>query len=108
MGNASSAERSPTRRRPAWLPLAAAGLVVPTVLAGLTLLWPRPQIEDGLTGAATEALAAAGLAPTGVVFSGRDATISGLVGADGQRAIEVVEGVAGVRVAELATSGDGS
>ncbi len=105
MGNARTAERSPTTRRPAWLPLAAAGLVVPTALAGLTFLWPGPQIEERLTRGATEALSAAGLASAGVTFSGRDATISGLTGPDGQRAIEIVEDITGVRVAGLATSG---
>ena len=98
--------RSADRRRPAWVPLAAAAIVVPTVLAGLTLLWPRPQIEDRLTADATAALAAAGLAPDEVVFSGRDATLSGRPDAD--RGVEVVEGVPGVRVAELAVSGDGT
>jgi outer membrane protein OmpA-like peptidoglycan-associated protein len=90
------------------VPLAAAVVVVPTVLAGLTLLWPRPQIEDRLTADATAALAAAGLAPDEVVFSGRDATLSGLTGPDADRGVEVVEGVPGVRVAELAVSGDGT
>lgn len=100
--------RSADRRRPAWVPLAAAALVVPTVLAGLTLLWPRPQIEERLTADATAALAAAGLAPDEVVFSGRDATLSGLTGPDADRGVGVVEGVPGVRVAELAVSGDGT
>ena len=98
--------RSADRRRPAWVPLAGAALVVPTVLAGLTLLWPRPQIEERLTADATGALAAAGLAADGVVFSGRDATLSGLTGPDARRGVEVVEAVPGVRVAELAVSGD--
>jgi peptidoglycan-binding protein ArfA len=88
------------------VPLAGAALVVPTVLAGLTLLWPRPQIEERLTADATGALAAAGLAADGVVFSGRDATLSGLTGPDARRGVEVVEAVPGVRVAELAVSGD--
>lgn len=98
----------PPRPRPAWLPLAAAALLVPTALAGLTLLWPRPRIEAELTGSAAQALAAAGLAPAEVVFRGRDATITGPAGADGQRAVEVVEGVSGVRVARLADGGDGT
>jgi outer membrane protein OmpA-like peptidoglycan-associated protein len=98
----------PPRDRPAWLPLAAAALLVPTALAGLTLLWPRPGIEAELTGSAAQALAAAGLAPAEVVFRGRDATITGPAGADGERAVEVVEGVSGVRVARLADGGDGT
>lgn len=97
-GPVSSADRSRDRRGPAWLPLAAAALVVPTALAGLTLLWPRPQIEADLTRTATESLAAAGITGADVVFSGRDAT---LTGPDARRAAEVVRGVPGVRVAEL-------
>ncbi|MBW0091787.1 OmpA family protein, partial [Pseudonocardia sp. KRD-188] len=96
MGYATSADRS--RHRPAWLPLAAAALVVPTVLAGLTLLWPRPQIEDGLTRTATESLAAAGITGAGVTFSGRDALLTGVSGPEAQRAVDVVRGVPGVRV----------
>ena len=52
-----TADRS---RRPAWLPLIAAAVLVPTVLAGVTQLWPRPQIEDQLTRFGGEALATAG------------------------------------------------
>lgn len=82
------AERSP---RPAWLPLAASAVLVPLVLAGFTLLWPRPQIENDLTGAGTQALAAAGFPGAGLSLNGRDATITGIpVGADRQRAIDVV------------------
>lgn len=84
-----------------WLPLGAAALVVPTALAGLALLWPRPQIEAELTGRAVEALAAAGIDPAEVVLRGRDATVSGVAGADAQRAVDVVAGVGGVRTAQL-------
>lgn len=103
VGYATSADRS--RHRPAWLPLAAAALVVPTVLAGLTLLWPRPQIEDGLERAATGSLAAAGLTGTGVTFSGRDALLTGVSGPEAQRAVDVVEDVPGVRVATAPVPG---
>lgn len=103
VGYATSADRS--RHRPAWLPLAAAALVVPTVLAGLTLLWPRPQIEDGLTRTATESLAAAGITGAGVTFSGRDALLTGVSGPEAQRAVDVVRGVPGVRVATAPVPG---
>lgn len=102
VGYASSADRSRDRRGPAWLPLAAAAVVVPTVLAGLSLLWPGPQIRTDLGRAATESLAAAGLSGAGVSFDGRDATISGIDGPDAERAVGIVEGVTGVRVAQLA------
>ncbi|GAA2562892.1 channel-forming protein ArfA/OmpATb [Pseudonocardia hydrocarbonoxydans] len=103
----SSADRSRDPRRPAWLPLAVAALVVPTVLAGLTLLWPRPQIEAELTRTATESLAAAGLTGAGVTFDGRDAVVTGVAGADAQRAAEIVAGLPGVRVAQLPAGGGG-
>jgi outer membrane protein OmpA-like peptidoglycan-associated protein len=103
VGYATSADRS--RHRPAWLPLAAAALVVPTVLAGLTLLWPRPQIEDGLTRTATETLAAAGITGAGVTFSGRDALLTSVSGPEAQRAVDVVRGVPGVRVATAPVPG---
>lgn len=100
-----AADRS-RARRPAWLPLAAAALVVPTVLAGLTLLWPRQQIEGELSRTAGAALAGAGL--TGdVTVVGRDVTISGVGEADRQRAIDVVQPITGVRVAGFPDAGAG-
>ena len=86
------ADRTADRSRPAWLPLVGAAVVVPTVLAGLTQLWPRPQVEDQLTRTGGEALAAAGFPGAGLVLDGRDATISGIDPADSQRAIDVGAG----------------
>ena len=85
--------------RPPWLPLIAAAVVVPAVLAGLTLLWSAPQIEGTLTERAQAALSAAGISGAGVRFDGRDATITGLTGAAAERAAQVVAGATGVRVA---------
>ena len=85
--------------RPPWLPLIAAAVVVPAVLAGLTLLWSAPQIEGALTERAQSALSAAGISGAGVRFDGRDATITGLTGAAAERAAQVVAGATGVRVA---------
>ena len=87
--------------RPPWLPLIAAAVVVPAVLAGLTLLWPAPQIEGTLTERAQAALSAAGVNGAGVRFDGRDATITGLTGAAAERAAQVVAGATGVRVAAV-------
>jgi outer membrane protein OmpA-like peptidoglycan-associated protein len=87
--------------RPPWLPLVAAAVVVPSVLAGLTLLWPRPQIESALTERAQAALSAAGISGATVRFDGRDATITGLSGDAAARAGEVVSGATGVRVASV-------
>ena len=84
---------------PPWLPLIAAAVVVPAVLAGLTLLWSAPQIEGALTERAQAALSAAGISGAGVRFDGRDATITGLTGAAAEQAAQVVAGATGVRVA---------
>ena len=54
-----------------WYLLVAGGLlvlVVPGVLAGLTLLWPRPEIESALTERAQAALSAAGISGATVRF----------------------------------------
>ena len=103
------ADRSADRtRRPGWLPLIGAAVLVPTVLAGLTQLWPRPQIEDQLTRAGGEALATAGFPGAGLVLSGRDAAISGIDPADEQRAVDAVQGVSGVRIATVPEAAAGT
>jgi outer membrane protein OmpA-like peptidoglycan-associated protein len=100
------ADRTDDRsRRPAWLPLLGAAVLVPTVLAGLTQLWPRPQIEEQLTRAGGEALAAAGFPGAGLVLTGRDAAISGIDPADAQRAMDTVQGVTGIRIASVPETG---
>lgn len=110
MSDQAAADSAVSERatRPAWLPLAAAAVVVPTVLAGLTLLWPRLQIETELTRTGTEALAAAGFPGAALSLDGRDATITGIpAGADRQRAIDAVQAVTGVRVAAFPAPGSG-
>jgi peptidoglycan-binding protein ArfA len=97
----------PASRKPAWLPLGAAALIVPTALAGITLAWPRPQIEAELGQHATEALAAAGIPAGQVAFSGRDATISGVPAALRDKARATVESATGVRVATFTEGGSG-
>lgn len=84
-----------------WAPLVAAAIVVPTVLAGLTLLWPRHQIESTLTSAGTAALAAAGVPGAAVSFSGRDGTITGVAAAQAAQAVATVEAATGVRIAQV-------
>lgn len=103
-------QRSSTRV--AWTPLVVAALVVPTVLAGLTLLWPRHQIESTLTGTAGQALSAAGFPGASVAFTGRDATISGVPAGQAAAAVSAVEAATGVRIADAgglgaATAGSG-
>ena len=88
--------------------LVAAAIVVPSVLAGLTLLWPRPQIESALTERAQAALSAAGITGATVRFDGRDATITGLTDTAAARAAEIVAGATGVRVVVVgAGTGEG-
>lgn len=91
--------------RPPWVALVASAIVVPTALAGLTLLWPRNQIQDTLTDRAGAALSAAGISGAMVRFDGRDGTISGVSDAQAAQAIQAVEGATGVRVAQLAAGG---
>ncbi|MGI5130188.1 OmpA family protein [Pseudonocardia sp. CA-107938] len=98
----------PASRKPAWLPLGAAALIVPTALAGITLAWPRPQIEAQLGQRATEALAAAGIPAGRVAFSGRDAVISGVPAALREKAQSTVEGATGVRIATFTEAGGGA
>lgn len=109
MGDSPTPTVTPTatRTRPAWLPLVAAAIVVPTALAGLTLLWPRPQIEQQLTRDAGNALAAAGFSGAGVTLNGRDATINGVADAGYQAAIDAVQAVPGVRIAGFPAPGAG-
>lgn len=97
----------PGSRKPAWLALGAAALIVPTALAGITLAWPRPQIESELGQRATEALTAAGFSGAGVTFSGRDATISGIAADQRDKALAAVEGATGVRAAAFPETGAG-
>lgn len=82
-----------------------AALVVPTVLAGLTLLWPRHDIESTLTATGSQALAAAGFPGASVSFVGRDATIDGVPPERAAQAIAAVEAATGVRVAQVAGGG---
>jgi outer membrane protein OmpA-like peptidoglycan-associated protein len=103
-----SPDREPSDRsapRTPWLPLVASAIVVPTVLAGFTLLWPRTQVQDTLTDRAGAALSAAGISGATVSFDGRDATISGVSAAEAAQAVQAVEGATGVRVAQVAGAG---
>jgi outer membrane protein OmpA-like peptidoglycan-associated protein len=91
-----SAPRTP------WAALVVSAIVVPTVLAGLTLLWPGQQIQATLTERAGAALSAVGISGATVRFDGRDATISGVSDAEAAQAIQAVESATGPRVAQVA------
>jgi outer membrane protein OmpA-like peptidoglycan-associated protein len=91
--------------RTPWVALVASAIAVPTILAGLTLLWPGNQIQNTLTERAGAALSAAGISGATVRFDGRDATITGVSDAEAAQAIQAVEGATGVRVAQLVAGG---
>jgi outer membrane protein OmpA-like peptidoglycan-associated protein len=94
-----SAPRTP------WVALVVSAIAVPTILAGLTLLWPGQQIQNTLTERAGAALSAAGISGAAVRFDGRDATISGVSDAEAAQAIQAVEDATGVRVAQVVAGG---
>jgi outer membrane protein OmpA-like peptidoglycan-associated protein len=81
----------------------AALVTVPTVLAGVTVLWPGPQLADGLRLRAEAALDDAGLGAAGAVVSGRDVRLVDVpAGAEGS-ALAAVGAVDGVRAVEVAS-----
>ncbi|MDE9366102.1 OmpA family protein [Luteipulveratus sp. YIM 133132] len=80
-----------------WLAL----LAVPLLLAALASFIGRGGIEDDLTSASRKALEGQGITGADVDFSGRDGTISLPAGADAAKAKKVVEGVDGVRAADV-------
>lgn len=82
-----------------WLAL----LLVPLLLAGLTSMVRSGAIETDLATRAQAALAASGLTSVGVQISGRDATLAVPAGVDADKAVRIVEGVEGVRVARAET-----
>lgn len=82
-----------------------AALVVPTVLAGVTELWPRHQIESTLSAAGGQALAAAGFPGATVSFTGRDGTITGVPSGQAAQAVAAVEAATGVRIAQAGDAG---
>ncbi|OLT11520.1 hypothetical protein BJF78_05050 [Pseudonocardia sp. CNS-139] len=85
-------------RRGWWV---AALFAVPTVLAGVALGWPGPQLADGLRARSAAALDAAGLPDVHVALDGRDARLGNVpAGAEGS-AVSAVGGVGGVRTVEL-------
>ncbi|MEC3982279.1 OmpA family protein [Amycolatopsis sp. H20-H5] len=87
-----------------WSRLVPIALLVTALLAGI-VTWSRSGgIEQDLTSRSQAALAAAGLSSGQVTFDGRDATLRGFPANQAQRALQIVQDVQGVRVAE--TSGD--
>ena len=87
--------------RPKWLPLLVCALLVPLLLALLTLVFSGHSIESKLTAASQEALRDAGLGAVGVSFNGRDGVLTGVPKGHEAKARDVVAAVNGVRVADV-------
>jgi hypothetical protein len=93
-----------------WLRRSALIGVAAVIALGLaTVLFRFGDIETDLEKRSREALEAKGISEIEVVFDGRDGTLYGIVAseADAAAALEVVEGVSGVRAvrSELTTIG---
>jgi outer membrane protein OmpA-like peptidoglycan-associated protein len=94
------------RSLPARRVLAAVAAVVG--LAGLTVGQDIPfrhSVEHDLTNRSTQALRAAGLSDVDISFTGRDGTVRVGSDAEADRALGVVRGVDGVRVARAVVTG---
>ncbi|MET8852920.1 OmpA family protein [Amycolatopsis sp. NPDC004625] len=84
-----------------WILGGAIAVLVTALLAGVATWTQGGSMERDLTARAQTALFEAGL-PTGDVrFDGRDATLSGFPPEQALRALEVVQGVDGVRAAKV-------
>lgn len=94
------AERTGSRAmaRVGWL---AALVVVPAVLAGLSLLWPGPGIADDLRDRSLAALAATGLPDVTVAVSGRDVELDAVPRGSEGAALDAVTALAGVRAVRV-------
>lgn len=79
------------------LAVLAASLVALSALTAFQLAPNRHRIEQDLTARSVQALAAGGQRGTGVVFTGRDATVQARTVEDAARARAIVTGVEGVR-----------
>lgn len=104
-----SADSRTRTTRVGWLPLLLAILLIPLLLTALTTCTPigkRDVMQDDLTKRAGQALAAAGIPFDRVSFAGRDATVTGVSEDQADAAREAVDEVEGVRVVDVAGSGD--
>ncbi|MCW0215720.1 MAG: OmpA family protein [Pseudonocardia sp.] len=90
----SASVRERRGRAGAWL---VGAIAIPVVLAGLALVWPGPSIAGDLHDRAVAALDSAGLPGVSVEISGRDAVLARVPAAREAEAVQVVQGVEGVR-----------
>ncbi|WP_205661163.1 OmpA family protein [Amycolatopsis vastitatis] len=84
-----------------WILVVPIAVLVTALLAGVVTWVQAGHIQRDLAGRARAALVAAGLPAGDVSFDGRDATLSGFPPWDALRALDVVEGVDGVRAARF-------
>ncbi|UOX87974.1 OmpA family protein [Amycolatopsis sp. FBCC-B4732] len=87
------------RRR--WILLVPIAVLVTALLAGIVTWAQAGSVQRDLTSRSQAALAAAGLPAGSVSFDGRDATLTGFPPGQALRALEVVQGVDGVRAAKF-------
>lgn len=93
----------PGRRAPVfwWF---AAMLLVPALLAGVSLLWPGPQLADDLRNRAAATLAEAGMDTVTVTVAGRDARLDAVPSGSEEAAAAMVAGVGGIRDVQIGTA----
>jgi outer membrane protein OmpA-like peptidoglycan-associated protein len=84
-----------------WILMVPIAVLVTALLAGVATWAQSGRIQRDLTAQAESALAAAGLPKGNLSFDGRDATLSGFPPGQALRALEVVQGVDGVRAAKV-------
>lgn len=76
-------------------------VAVPSVLAGLAMAWPGPQLAEDLRYRSEGALAAAGLTEVLVTLDGRDADLTGIPAGAERAALDAVGAVAGIRSVQM-------
>jgi outer membrane protein OmpA-like peptidoglycan-associated protein len=91
-------------RRPLGGPIWLAALGVPLLMGVIGAGVTKPGIESDLAARSTAALGAAGITRSTVSFDGRDAAITVPAGADAAKAVSIVRGLDGVRVADVAAA----
>jgi outer membrane protein OmpA-like peptidoglycan-associated protein len=84
-----------------WILMLPVAVLITALLAGVATWAQAGRIQRDLVASAQNALEAAGLPNGNVSFDGRDATLSGFPPGQALRALEVVQGVDGVRAAKV-------
>jgi outer membrane protein OmpA-like peptidoglycan-associated protein len=84
-----------------WILMVPLAVLVTALLAGVATWAQAGRIQRDLVASAQSALDAAGIPQGNVSFDGRDATLSGFPPGQALRALEIVQGVDGVRAAKV-------